>query len=277
MATAEHEQIEFQRPQSSLWRQFAIQRRVIWAMVMRETITTYGREGLGILWIIAEPAMFVIGVMIIFSLVDAGYVNGISVAEYMAVSYPTLLFWRNGTGKVTKGVDVNRALLHHQPLRPIDIVYARIIVAFVSGAGVFMVLFPIFTFIGITHLPYNWFWFAVGYVLVIWFSFGFVLIMAALAELSESIERTSHIILYLMLPFCDVFFPMYMVPDPYRHYLLYFPLIDAVECFHHGYFGPQMPTYFRLDYTIVALIFMTLLGYTLTEISIKKVKAQGGA
>jgi capsular polysaccharide transport system permease protein len=262
--------------QSSLWRQFAIQRRVIWAMLMRETITMYGREGLGVLWIIAEPAMFVVGVMIIFSFTDANYVNGITPAEYLAVSYPTLLFWRNGTGRVTKAVEVNRALLHHKPLRPIDIIYARIILTFASGAAAFFVLYPIFTFVGITHLPYNWYYFAIGYLLVIWFSFGFVLIMAALAELSETIEKTSHIILYLMLPFSGVFIPMYLVPEPYRHYLLYFPLIDAVECFHHGYFGPQMPTYYHLGYTVVALLFMTLLGYTLTEVSIKRVKAQGG-
>lgn len=276
MATAEHEHAELQRPQSGLWRQFAIQRRVVWAMVMRETITMYGREGLGVLWIIAEPAMFVIGVMIIFSYLEADYINHISVAEFMAVSYPTLLFWRNGTGKVTKALEVNRALLHHQPLRPMDIVYSRIIVAFSSAAGVFIFLFPIFTFIGITHLPYNWYYFSIGYLLVIWFSFGFILIMAALAELSETIERTSHIILYLMLPFSGVFIPMYIVPEPFRHYLLFFPLIDAVECFHHGYFGPQMPTYYHLEYSIVALIFLTLLGYSLTELSIRKVKAQGG-
>lgn len=264
-------------PKESLWRQFAIQRRVIWALVMRETITMYGREGLGVLWIIAEPAMFVIGVMIIFSAIEVGYINGISVAEYMAVSYPTLLFWRNGTGRVTKAIAVNRALLHHQLIRPMDIIYARIILTFTSGAAAFMALYPIFTFIGITHLPAHWYAFGMGYLLVIWFSFGFVLIMAALAELSETIEKTSHIILYLMLPFSGVFIPMYLVPEPYRHYLLYFPLIDCVEYFHHGYFGNQMSTYYHIPYTIVALLAMTLFGYTLTEVAIKRVKVHGGA
>lgn len=181
--------VQNDRPRESLWRQFGIQRRVIWALVMRETITMYGREGLGVLWIIAEPAMFVIGVMIIFSYIEAGYANGVSVAEYMAVSYPTLLFWRNGTGRVTKAIDINRSLLHHQLIRPMDILYARIILTFASGAAAFMVLYPIFTFLGITHLPAHWFAFGVGYFLVIWFSFAFVLIMAALAELSETIEK----------------------------------------------------------------------------------------
>jgi capsular polysaccharide transport system permease protein len=258
----------------SLWQQWQIQRRVIWALVLRETVTRYGRDGLGILWIIAEPAMFVVGVMIIFSFMDAPYVNGITAAEYLAVSYPTLLFWRNGTGRVTKALEINRALLHHRPVRPIDVIYARIILEFTSAAAVFFFLFPIFIFVGICHWPADIFIMAVGYLLIIWFSFAFVMIMVALAELSENIEKTSHIILYLMLPFSGVFIPAYIVPQPYRNYLLYFPLVDCVEFFHRGYFGAQMPTYYHLGYTLVTLVAMTLFGYLLTFMSIARVKAR---
>lgn len=253
--------------------QLQIQLRVIWALIMRETVTRFGREGLGMLWIIGEPAMFVVGVMIVFSFIDTPYVNGVTVAEYMAVSYPTLLFWRNGTGRVTKALEINKALLHHRPIRPIDIIYSRIILEFASAIAVFLFLFPIFVAVGICHIPNNLFVMSLGYLLIIWFSFGFVLIMAALSELSETIEKISHIILYFMLPFSGVFMPLYLVPQPYRDALLYFPLIDAVEYFHHGYFGSQMDTYYNLTYTLGMLLTMTLFGYFLTYLSISKVKA----
>lgn len=83
--------------------QLRIQVRVIWALVMREMITRFGREGLGVLWIMAEPAMFVIGVMVIFSHTET--TTRYSVAEYLAVSYPTLLLWRNTTGRVMKAIE----------------------------------------------------------------------------------------------------------------------------------------------------------------------------
>ncbi len=257
----------------SFWDQLRMQGRVIWALTLRETVTRFGREGLGMLWMIAEPALFVVGVMIIFSLIDTGYPYGISPAEWLAVSYPTLLFWRNGTGRVTKAIEVNRALLHHQPIRPMDIIYARILLEFGSAAAVFLFLFPIFIAIGICHIPSNLFVMAVGYLLIIWFSFGFVLIMAGLAELSETIEKTSHIILYLMLPFSGVFIPTFLVPEPYRSYLLYFPLIDAVDYFHHGYFGPSVPSYYHLGYTVFALLGMTLFGLAISGVAIKRVKS----
>ncbi|WP_414040099.1 ABC transporter permease [Acidithiobacillus sp. M4-SHS-6] len=257
----------------TFWYQFRLQLRVIWALMLRETVTRFGREGLGMLWMIAEPAMFVVGVMIIFSFIETGYPYGISPAEYLAVSYPTLLFWRNGTGRVTGAINVNRALLHHQPIRPMDIIYSRILLEFASGIAVFLFLFPIFIIVGICHVPSSILTMALGYLLIIWFSFGFVMIMAGLAELSETIEKTSHIILYLMLPFSGVFIPTFLVPEPYRSYLLYFPLIDAVDYFHHGYFGSGVPSYYHMGYTIFVLIAMTLFGLAISGVAISKVKA----
>lgn len=254
----------------SFWHQLHIQRRVIWALIMRETITRFGREGLGVIWLVAEPSMFIIGVMLIFSHTESNAT--FSVAEYLAVSYPTLLFWRNGTGRVTGSIEINRALLHHQPIRPIDIIYSRIFLEFSGAAGAFIILYLVLIQLGICHWPADLLTMALGYTLVIWFSFAFVLIMAALAELNETIERVSHIILYLMLPFSGVFIPLYAVPKQFRKFLLNFPLVDAVEYFHSGYYGTRMVTYYKLPYTIFVILAMTLFGYALTKIAIRRVQ-----
>jgi capsular polysaccharide transport system permease protein len=258
---------EFSPP--SLWQQARITARVIWALTMRESITRFGREGLGALWLIAEPAMFVVGVMVIFSHI---HFEAHGYAEYLAVSYPTLLFWRNGTGRVIKALEINRALLHHRPIRPMDIIYARILLEFTGAAGSFIILYLIFVQLGICTWPADWLDFALGYLLIIWFSFAFVLIMAALAELSDTIERISHIILYLMLPFSGVFIPLMAIPESIREWMILFPLISAVEYFHHGYYGTRMETYYDLPWTLLAILAMTLFAYAITNISIRKVK-----
>lgn len=250
--------------------QLSIQGRVIWALVMREMITRFGREGLGVLWMLAEPAMFVIGVMTIFSQTETN--AQYPVAEYLAVSYPTLLFWRNTTNRVIKAIEVNRALLHHKPIRPIDIIYSRIVLEFAGATASFFVLYTVFVIIGICRLPADVLTMILGYFLVIWFSFNFVMIMAALSELSETIERISHIIIYLMLPFSGVFIPTYILPSDAAHLLTYFPLVDAVEYFHHGYYGARMPTIYQLDYTVFMLSFFTLFALAITKIAIRRVQ-----
>lgn len=250
--------------------QLRTQIRVIWALTMREMITRYGREGLGILWFFAEPMMFIVGVMVIFSHIEANAV--FPVAEYLAVSYPTLLAWRNGTGKVTKAVDVNRALLHHRPVHPMDLIYSRILLEFSSAAGSFMVVYLCSVAIGVCTWPADMLTMLLGYALVLWFSFGFVLIMAALAELSETVEKISHIILYLMLPFSGVFTPAFLVPDALRPYLLFSPLVNAVEYMHHGYYGVRMHTYYNVPYVVVSCLALTFFGLVLSKIAINRVK-----
>ena len=256
----------------SFFEQFRIQRRVIWALILREMITRYGREGLGIIWMVAEPAMFIVGVMVIFSQLHSAS-GARSVAEYLSVSYPTLLLWRNGTGRVTKAIEINMALLHYRPVRPMDIIYSRIILEFASTTATFILLYLIFVSIGICEWPANLYTMLIGWLMVVWFCFAFVLTMAALAELSDAIERSSHIILYLMLPFSGVFLAAHLVPEDYRNYLLLFPLVDCVEWFHAGYYGSRMETYYFPEYTIYSLLAFTLFALALTNISIKRVQA----
>jgi capsular polysaccharide transport system permease protein len=255
----------------TFFEQFRIQRRVVWALILREMITRYGREGLGIIWIVAEPAMFIVGVMVIFSKLHSGEA-GQSVAEYLAVSYPTLLLWRNGTGRVTKALEVNMALLHYRPVRPMDIIYSRIILEFSSTTATFIFLYLILVIIGVCQWPADLFTMLIGWLMVVWFCFAFVLTMAALAEFSDALERSSHIILYLMMPFSGVFLAAHLVPQPYRDYLLFFPLVDCVEWFHDGYYGARMETYYYPNYTIASILVFTLFALALTNAAIKRVQ-----
>ncbi len=259
------------RPQTSFWHQLRIQRRVIWALVMREMITRFGREGLGVLWLVGEPAMFIVGVMVIFSAVDVPH-NGIPVAEYLAVSYPTIILWRNTTSRVVKALESNRALLHLNPIRPIDLFYSRIVLEFSGAMASFLILYLIFVAVGICQWPADVLMMVFGYLMVAWFSFGFVLIMGALSELSETIDRVSHIILYLMLPFAGIFLPAYLVPAQFRDALMLTPLINCVEMFHAGYFGDRILTYYSIPYTMAINLLLTFTGLVLTNLAIRRVK-----
>ena len=43
---------------SDAWR---VERRVIWALMLREMMTRYGRHNIGFLWLFAEPMLFTLG------------------------------------------------------------------------------------------------------------------------------------------------------------------------------------------------------------------------
>ena len=52
---------------TSFLHSLAIQLRVIRALLMREVITRFGRHNLGVLWLVAEPMIFTLGVAALWS------------------------------------------------------------------------------------------------------------------------------------------------------------------------------------------------------------------
>lgn len=258
----------------SLSKGLAIQGRVVWALVLREIITRYGRENIGFLWFFVEPLLFIVGIVLLWTFLDDRHVSTGSVAEFAIVSYSTILLWRNTTNRVTKAIESNKPLLHHRPIRPFDFFYSRIILEFASVTASFLIIFFIFLFADIAHFPSDTLTMVLGWCLIAWFSFNFVMIMGALSEMSEVIDKISHVILYFMLPVSGAFIPTYILPEPLRGYLLLFPLVDCVEYFRHGYYGVDMETYFDIEYTVVVNLFFTFFALALMTKAVRKVEIQ---
>ncbi|HQR04669.1 MAG: ABC transporter permease [Proteobacteria bacterium] len=248
-----------------------IQKRILWTLLLREIITRYGRENLGILWFFVEPLLFIVGISILWTYFDSRTVSTGTLAEFSIVSYPTILLWRNTTSRVTKAMYSNRPLLHHRLIKPVDFMYARIILEFASVTASFIVIYIVFLLLGISHAPADLLDMALGWLMICWFSFGFVMIMGALSELNDAIEKVSHIILYFMLPISGIL-PAYIVPPSLREYLLLFPLVDCVEFFRYGYYGMKMKTYFNLEYTILVNLVLTLFSMSLMKVAINKMQ-----
>jgi len=53
--------------------------RIIGALMMRETSTRFGREGIGFAWLILEPLIFCLAVLALWTLTKPDYSNGIKV------------------------------------------------------------------------------------------------------------------------------------------------------------------------------------------------------
>lgn len=257
---------------STLSRGFRVQGRILWALILREMITRYGRENIGILWLFAEPLLFIVGIAVLWSYFDSRSVSTGTIAEFAIVSYPTILLWRNTTGRVTKAIEANKSLLHHRLIRPADFFYSRIILEFTSVTASFILIFLVFMFLDISHTPADLLIMTTGWLLTAWFAFWFVLIMGALSEMNDVIDKISHVILYFMLPVSGAFIPAYVIPQHLRDYLLLFPLVDSVEYFRAGYYGDAMKTYYDLEYTVVANLVMTLFALALMVKAIKKVE-----
>lgn len=70
-----------------MWRGFAVQRRVIGALLIREIYSRFGRESLGFVWVVAEPLVFAVPVLLMWRAIRGSHEHGISVMPFLWSGY----------------------------------------------------------------------------------------------------------------------------------------------------------------------------------------------
>ena len=245
---------------SDLWQAWNIQRRVIWAVVLREMLTRFGRHNIGFLWLFAEPMLFTLGVTALWTAAKTMHGSSLPIVAFAITGYSSVLLWRNMPSRAIGALAPNLSLLYHRNVRPIDIYLARLIL---EGAGatmsfVFLVLF--FSFIGWLQLPEDVLQVAGGWLMLAWFGASLALFLGGLSEISETIEKLWHPAAYLLFPLSGAAFLVDALPSPAREYVLLLPMVHGVEYVREGYFGSQVTAHYDLAYMALWNIALTLLG-----------------
>ena len=248
----------------SLRQLFMLQSRVIWALMMRELHTRYGRENIGYLWMVGEPIMFCAGVAIVWTSIRAPYEHGLPMTAFVVTGYVPLTMWRHCVGRAVKAFEANSGLLFHRQVTPLDLITSRVALEIVGSliAGALVVFGAMLT--GYMDAPQDLGLVYVGLAYHAAFCLACALLIAALSERSDLIEKVISIFMYLSLPVSGAFTMVSWIPEHYRWILLLSPSVQDCEMIRGGQFGPQSHPIFSYTYTASVTGVMLLIGLSLT-------------
>jgi capsular polysaccharide transport system permease protein len=249
-----------------------IQGRVIKALSKRDILARFGREGLGFLWLILEPAIFTVGVAVLFTFFMShdGQHSDIPIAAFCLTGYSTIMLWRGMTGKLLGAVKANRGLLYHRNVKVIDLCFSRALIETIACGTALIFVTLVFWGLGIVSLPVDPLSAFFGYVFYAWFSFNVACIFAYAFSVSEVVERIAHVVLYLSIPLMGGFFMVSWMPDSVQSFLLLSPLVNAIELLREGFFGTNSGAKYSISYLIYVNLPLTLIGLIL----LRKIKRQ---
>lgn len=249
-----------------LLRSAVIQVHVIHALIMREIITRYGRHNIGFAWLFAEPMLFTIGIMALWTVMHSSESgNHLNIMAFAIISYSTVLAWRNTIGRCALAVEPNLALLFHRNVRIIDLFAARIILEIAGTTFSMIVLLAVATAVGLIDPPASILTMVAGWGLLTWYSAAMGLILGGLCEYSDTIERLWHPISYFQLPVSGAFVLASWLPPNLREVVLMFPAANATELFRSGYFGDAIRSYYDVPYTASVCLVLTWIGLALVK------------
>lgn len=248
------------QPTPGLVEGWRIQRRVLWALVLREMMTRYGRHNIGFLWLFAEPMLFTLGVTALWTATRSLHGSDLPIVAFAITGYSSVLLWRNMPSRCIGAITPNLSLLYHRNVRPIDIYLSRLIleVAGVTMSFVFLVTF--FNFIGWLELPENVLQIAGGWCMLAWFGTGLALFLGALSESSETVEKLWHPAAYILFPLSGAAFLVDTLPEAAQKVVLMLPMVHGVEYLREGYFGSQITAHYDMSYMALWNLILTLFG-----------------
>jgi ABC-type polysaccharide/polyol phosphate export permease len=237
-----------------------VQRNVVHALLMREALTRYGRHNLGLLWIIVEPMMFTIGVTILWYAIDANHGSDLPITAFALTGYSTVLLWRNMPNRVTKAVTSNLSLMYHRNVKVIDLFISRMILEFISLSSSFALLTIIFWATGYINLPENIIGLLGAWLLTAWFGMSLALLLGAVGERSELIEKIWHPFSYLLFPLSGAAFIADAFPPSIRDIVLLVPMVHCTEMLREAFFGSHFIAHYSTAYLVGWNLSMTILG-----------------
>jgi capsular polysaccharide transport system permease protein len=256
---------------SSLARSFAIQRRVIWALMMREVITRFGRENVGVLWLVGEPMIFTLGIATLWAAAGMNHGSSIPIVAFAITGYSSVLMWRNAVGRCTSGIQSNLNLLYHRNVRVIDVFITRIVLEMAGATASFVVLVLLFTGLEWIELPNDPLLVVAGWLLLAWFGTALALTIGAATAFSELVERLWHPAAYLLFPLSGAAFMVDWLPAAAQPVVLMLPMVHGVELLREGYFGHVVRTHYDVGYMAGINLVLTVLGLLLVRAAGRRV------
>lgn len=207
---------------------------VVFALFVRELKTRFGAYRLGLLWALLEPLSFVLIISAIRSARKTGSIFGGEVYEiptpiFFVLGYTAYKLFSNLFSKCAAAVQANQGLFAYRQVRPIDAIIARVVLE------VLVLITVLLLFMGI----FWWFGFNVRFTLPLEFfvAFSLLTVLGGSMGLISCVTQIRFPEISKVLPLLNrplfiisgVFFSLKEIPPEYHKYLLWNPVLHAVE------------------------------------------------
>ncbi len=257
----------------SIFDSFKTQRRVVFALMMREVHTLYGKAKLGYLWAIIKSAMSIATMWFLRVVCGMSKPHGMSVLTFLVVGYVLWGIMTGSINKCMKAVESNKTLLTFPQVSTIDVMVARCAVILCTE----VISGTILLFIGYC-LGYEFHISNVGgilYVLILVFAIGIGMgmILSSLNSYFPALERIVPIIFHFLMFASGVMFSVTTFTGRIGTWILWNPFLQIIEftrtCTSYGY----PADFVSHTYLIQLALYSLVLGLLLEKFTRKRLLA----
>ncbi|HKK29910.1 MAG TPA: ABC transporter permease [Alphaproteobacteria bacterium] len=238
---------------------------VVYAIVMREVKTRFGRGNMGYLRALLEPMVFIGGFVLIWFALGRASPIAVPVELFFLCSlFPYVAFtrtWEYSAGAIRS----NTGLLMFPIVRPLDFFIARTILEAASQLMVFLILaVAVHGLFGeLRHLPADLLGVLLAVLSAITLGAALGLCTGILAMEFPSVEMILMPVRRLLFFSSGVFFIADSLPAILQEYLWWNPVLHATEWFRSAYFSEAESQFLSIEYLWSAIVALLVIGLIL--------------
>ena len=244
--------------EGSLGRSFQIQMKVLWALILREILTRYGRHNIGFLWLFVEPMLFTLGVTALWTITGMHRMSDLPITAFALTGYSTVLLWRNMPSRCVASITPNSSLMYHRNVRVIDIFLSRVALEAIGATMSFVVLSILFISLGWMNPPEQPLKLVEAWILTAWFGGALATLLGGLSEKSEIVDKLWHPAAYLLFPLSGAAYLVDAIPKNAQNAALWLPMVHGSEMVRDGYFGSKFVAHYSVLYFFTVNMILTL-------------------
>ena len=240
-----------------------VQQAAVKALFLREIKTRFGKYRLGYFWAVLEPAAHLLVLMVIFGFIMHRTMPDISFPVFLLNGIIPYFIFTNITNRSISAIEANLGLFNYRPVKPIDTIIARASLETLIYAAVYLILMAIVWVLGEEYSVTNILILVFSWFLLIIFSCGLGLVFMVLGKTFPELAKFLPIVLKPLYFISCIMFPIHSVPKEYWHYLLWNPIVHAIELSRESVVAGYLTDGVSLGYLALSAIIMLFIGLAL--------------
>ena len=211
--------------------------RVLRALILREVKGRFSNNYLGYLWLFIEPLLHVVALSVIFSVRGRQVTGDMELPVFILTGIVPYLLWMKIMRGVMGAVNANRGLMNYRRVRPMDGMFARAMLEYLIFYLVFFSLIGLAIWMGFTinfNAPFYLLYVPICIALM---AFGLGALFSIPNHLASDFAQIPAFLGRFMYLASGIFFTVDRMPEEVRPYLMWNPLLHAIELIREGFFG----------------------------------------
>jgi len=248
--------------------------RVTAALIVREMSTRFGSKPGGYLWAIFDPVAHVALMTLIFQAIARMPALGLSFPLFFASGYLPFAFYQRMSGFMAGTVKANKALFSYPIVTPFDAIVSRFILQLMTDTLVtILILLMIIELGGVAQsMDIGGMIGAAGAAALLGLGIGTInIVMFARFPLYEQIFGIINRPLFMI---SGVFFLPEALPHPFREFILFNPLANAIMWFRSSIYPEYRADGMDRGYVIEFAIVCFVSGLALLTASMRAIREE---